>query len=289
MKPNKHMRKSIAEWKTKVQRKCYACGGSKRSDAKSSPKCEVCGGIGLATLPDNIKNARIFDLTLTNDSPTLTIAIGGHHDLMHAIGLTNNPRFLMERPYSPDDAWLLTVDPAGGLARDLPSLPCPVDVELEVFLGTSLGDSARELIHSLPTGRYALVRSSRPLVPKARILLGNEYVPAPPNALVLREADDFYAVAFGACRDLKPNAAGLFVGVALLAYAGEDAMDGILLFEFSGEVGPAVAPGEIVMILPIEGPLVIDALAGFRKDASEVKQQWADDRAATFIHWCAGG
>jgi hypothetical protein len=283
------MRKSLAEWKTKVQRKCYACGGSRRSDARSSPKCEVCGGIGLATLPDSIKNERIFDLTLTNDSPNLTIAIGGDHDLMHAIGRTNNPRFLMERPYSPDDAWLLTVDPVGDLASDFPSLPRPVDAEIETFLGMPLGDSARGLIHALPTGRYALVRSSRPLVPKARILLGNEYVPAPPNALVLRETDDFYAVAFGACSDLKPNTTGLFVGVALLAYVGNDVMDGIWLFEFSGEMEPAVAPGEIVMVLPIEGPLVIDALAGFRKDTSEVKQHWADDRAATFIHWCAGG
>lgn len=232
---------------------------------------------------------RIVELTTTNDLPALTMMTRGD-DQIYAFGLTNNARFLMERPYSPDDAWGLNVDPAGGLARDLPSSARPGDAEIEVFLGRSLDESTRGLIHALPTGRYALVRSSRTLVPKARVLLGNAFVPSPRNALLLGNASDAYAVAFGAIEDLKPNAAGLFVGVAVLAYTGHDTKDGMWLFDFSGAVEPADVPGEIVMVLPLEGPLVIDALAAFRADAShEVKRVWADSRGAAFVRWCAGG
>jgi hypothetical protein len=196
---------------------------------------------------------------------------------------------LLERPYSPDDAWSFAVDPAGGLAQDLPSLSLPADAEIEAFLGRSLDDSARGLLHALPAGRYALVRSSRKLVPEARILLGNELVPAPPNALVLGLSPDSYAVAFGASQDLKPNAAGLLVGVAVLAYNGHDTMDGLWLFDFSGALGSTAAPGELAMVLPLEGPLVIDALAAFRNDGSrEAKQRWAGERGASFVRWCAG-
>ena len=48
MKPNKEMRRSIAEWKNKpIQQKCTACGGSGRYDVKGSPKCGSCNGTGL--------------------------------------------------------------------------------------------------------------------------------------------------------------------------------------------------------------------------------------------------
>jgi hypothetical protein len=233
---------------------------------------------------------RIVDLTVTNDSPALSMIAAGD-GRMHAFGVTDHPRFLMERPYSPDDAWLFSVDGDGGLASGLPSLPAPTDAELEAFLGRPLDHSTRALLHALPTGRYALVRSSRPLIYKAEILLGNELVPAPPNALVLGETNEHYAVAFGASHDLKPNATGLFVGVAVLAYNGQDDMDGMWLFDLSGTVGPAGAPGGIAMVLPLEGPLVIDALAGYRRgEASRaVKQRWANERGAVFVQWCAGG
>jgi DnaJ-class molecular chaperone len=51
MKPNKQMRRSIAEWKAKpIAPKCYACGGSGYYDIKGSPKCGSCSGTGLSTV-----------------------------------------------------------------------------------------------------------------------------------------------------------------------------------------------------------------------------------------------
>lgn len=50
MKPNKLMRKSIAEWKTAPkQQKCVACNGSGYYDTKNSPKCSSCNGTGKST------------------------------------------------------------------------------------------------------------------------------------------------------------------------------------------------------------------------------------------------
>lgn len=51
MKPNKQMRKSIAEWKNKpIQQKCVACSGSGYYDTRINgkvPKCGSCGDTGL--------------------------------------------------------------------------------------------------------------------------------------------------------------------------------------------------------------------------------------------------
>ena len=49
MKPNKNMRKSIAEWKIKLTPKCSACSGTGHYDTKGSPKCSACSGTGLSS------------------------------------------------------------------------------------------------------------------------------------------------------------------------------------------------------------------------------------------------
>lgn len=49
MKPNKKMRRSIAEWHRQgdpPDDKCVACNGSGRYDTRGSPKCGACGGTG---------------------------------------------------------------------------------------------------------------------------------------------------------------------------------------------------------------------------------------------------
>lgn len=231
---------------------------------------------------------RIAEVTVTNDSPGLAMTARGDGRL-HAFGVVNRPRFLMESPYSPDDAWSFNVDSGGGIARDLPFAANPADAAIEAFLGRPLDDSESRLLHALPSGRYALVRSPRQLTPEAHVLLGNELVPAPPNALVLGETRDSYAAAFSAIPDMRPNVATLLIGVTVLAYNGHDTMEGMWLFDFSGAPGPATPPGEIVVILPLEGPLVIDALGLFRNDGSrEVKQRWAGERSAAFARWVAG-
>lgn len=51
MKPNKLMRKSIAEWKNRpIKPKCISCNGTGRYDVKGSPKCEACNGSGYSFL-----------------------------------------------------------------------------------------------------------------------------------------------------------------------------------------------------------------------------------------------
>lgn len=51
MKPNKEMRKAIAEWKARpIQQKCTAFGGSGYYDTTIKgkvPKCSSCKGTGL--------------------------------------------------------------------------------------------------------------------------------------------------------------------------------------------------------------------------------------------------
>lgn len=46
MKHNKLMRKAISEANKEKPKKCPACNGSGRYDAKSSPKCGACNGTG---------------------------------------------------------------------------------------------------------------------------------------------------------------------------------------------------------------------------------------------------
>lgn len=49
MKPNKAMRKAIAEWRStqsNADQKCLACNGTGRYDVQGSPKCGACGGTG---------------------------------------------------------------------------------------------------------------------------------------------------------------------------------------------------------------------------------------------------
>lgn len=236
----------------------------------------------------NLVHDQIAELYVTNDSPMLAMATRGDGRL-HVFGVADRPRFLMERPYSPDDAWGFEVDPLGGLAQELPLLPHSADAEIEAFLERQLEDPSRKLLHALPSGRYALVRSRRELTVESRILLGNELVAAPPNALVLGLTGDSFAAAFGATPGVRPNAAGLFVGVAVLAYNGHDTMEGMWLFDLSGVPGSTAAPSEMLMVLPLAGPFVIDALAAFRDDGGgEARQRWAGERGAAFVRWCAG-
>ena len=52
MKPNKQMRKAIEAGKAlqaaQQKKKCVACGGSGRYDAKGSPRCSACNGTGYS-------------------------------------------------------------------------------------------------------------------------------------------------------------------------------------------------------------------------------------------------
>jgi hypothetical protein len=231
---------------------------------------------------------RIAELTVTNASPDITFTTSKDHR-SHAFGSTLRPRFRMEQPYSPDDEWSLVVDPSGALVADIPVRARSIDMGLDGFFERPIDDLSRRLLYGLPSGRYVIVRSPRTPEMTRDVLLGNVFVPAAPNVRVLCDMRPFYAAVFGADAKVPPSTSALLLGVTVLSYNGQGTLDGIWLFDLHGPAAPVAPFGEIAAVLPLDGPLVIDALDEFRNDGGrKPRERWLNERGPTFARWLAG-
>lgn len=207
----------------------------------------------------------------------------------HSFGVEGRPRYRMEQPLSPDDAWSVSVDLRGKLANALPPLERgEADEAIEAWLGHRLKDRSRRLLGALPEGRYALVQVARPAHVADRILLGNESVEMPPNALEIGYAPPFYAAVFGAFLHTQPALGNLLVAIVLLQYTGHSTLDGAWLFDLAGSDAVPHSTGEMLVVVPLESPLVIDALYHYDTDSTATaRARWVAERGPAFLKWLA--
>jgi hypothetical protein len=112
-------------------------------------------------------------------------------------------------------------------------------------------------------------------------------VPAPPHHQCLLHAKETYAAVFGAEANLIPATSGLLIGVTVLAYVGADRFDGLWFFDLHGAAAPAPASKEIAVVLPLDGPLVIDGMGDYRRKGEDkvLREGWASKRGPQFVQW----
>lgn len=249
-----------------------------------------------------IRNASyaVAELHVTNPAPRAMLTTSNNslgHPYLHAFGVIERPRFRMERPYSPDDAWSLEVDPTGALAADLPACVLPIKAELDAFFGRQLDELSCRLLGALPSGRYMVVRSLRTPEVRASVLLGNELVPAKPNCrtlcdTTLCDGPSYYAALFGANETVAPSMSGILTGIALLSTTGNDHDDATWFFDLHGPAAPPVPTDELSVVVPLDGPLVFDVMLNFRGDnvreIREIREQWSNEDGPTLARWLAG-
>ncbi|AUX39515.1 uncharacterized protein SOCE26_009080 [Sorangium cellulosum] len=242
----------------------------------------------------------LAELRVNNPAPRVMFRSDndeGGRPYLHAFGVIERPRFRMERPYSPDDAWSLEVDPTGALAADLPVCVLPIEAELDAFFGRRLDEYSCRLLGALPSGRYMVVRSLRTPEARESVLLGNELVPAKPNCrtlcdTTLCDGPTYYAALFGADETVAPSTFGILTSIALLSSTGNDHDDAIWLFDLHGPAATSVPTRELSVVIPLEGSLVFDVILNFRGDdvreICEIRECWANERGPIFARWLAG-
>jgi len=198
----------------------------------------------------------------------------------HAVGRYGAPRWLLTPRLAPDDEWTLDTLPAGDLiAADH---PVPNDIEWEYlrWADGSRAESGIQTLLSLPAGRYLLVRSSLQPRRTELVLLGNGYESSPPNTVVLRERRPYYAMVIGPHPDRPPATDRPLIGFIALNYVGDSVMHGALFFDCLDSEGKESAGGELVLVIPVTGELVMDALARFSaEDSARDLKRWSETGA----------
>lgn len=193
----------------------------------------------------------------------------------HEVGVYGRPRWRIRPPLAPDDGWELDTLVRGDLTAER---PVPEDVEW-AYLTWAEGTRAEGgagVLAALPSGRYLLARSSLTPRRSATVLLGNEHVPSPANIHELLFTRPHYAAVVGADGDRPPSTTHPLVGLVALNYAGATSPHGVLFFDCRG--GQGQATGDLVLVVPMTGELVIDALAQYSDDSS-ARDAWRDSGA----------
>ena len=204
---------------------------------------------------------------------------------VHEVGVHGAPRWKLRQPLSPDDAWELETLPTGKLLSAKRTVPEELEWAYLTWAEGTRAESGAAVLWALPPGRYLLVRSGRALRAEPQVLLGNERVAAPANARVLIDERPFYGLALGHHPAAAPGTASPLLGVAVLNYVGSWTMSGVLFFDCVPRQGDAVAEpsGDLVLVVPAQGDLVIDALAEFSaKHSAQSMDDWARGGALRF-------
>jgi len=146
----------------------------------------------------------------------------------------------------------------------------------------SRAEAGSAVLYALPPGRYLLVRSSIEPRWKDSVLLGNEYMPnPPPNIPFLLDQRPFYGMVLGPETASPPVTTHPLVGLIALNYNGSSSRQGALFFDClarDGNVTRAKASGDLVLVIPKTGELVIDALAAYSTEerTTRDKNVWRD-------------
>jgi hypothetical protein len=205
----------------------------------------------------------------------------------HRLGLREAPAYRVAQPFSPDDGWVIAPQPNGRLLDENGGTP----TALTGYAAWAAGSCAlhgNSLIDQLPNGRYLVVRSPRRPIAAERVLLGNEFVEAPPNVQVLQDQPPVYACVIGAQSDSPPDLSQPLLGLAILNYVGESWMHGVVFFQLSASGDVGGDGRDIVLVIPADGELVIDNLGLVSPDGGNgARSRWSDEVVGGFAQWCA--
>lgn len=211
----------------------------------------------------------------------------------YQLGYRDAPLYRLRMRDAPGEAWELTPRRSGRVLEKLETFDAQVEqAYLDWFVES--GDlQGLELPWVLPAGRYFLVQTSRPFYPVRWMTLGGARVITSRNVLQLRSQKAFYACAFGAELLSPPVMDQPLVGLVLPNYFLEQApLHGLFFFSFSRSNPVArertAAPGAVLLV-PIEGPLVLDSKEGVASagGAACSPEAWTEARARQFVDWCA--
>jgi len=213
----------------------------------------------------------------------------GSPPLLHHLGYREQPLFLLEQPYSSDDAWRVKPLPAGRYIAAQPSSGNKLPNSYVEWLRGSAVSRGQEVPWQLPPGRYLLVRTSRPMRHEPRVLLGNEMVPTSPNMLSLRQEKPFYVCAIGPRHEEAPAVDQPLIGLAVLNFDGSNRRHGLLLFScVESAPGVAATSGDRVLIVPINGEFVYDNMGQFDPEGEiQSRERWATELVMPFVDWCS--
>lgn len=224
----------------------------------------------LKIINDRIK---LVNITATTETIQLQDNRG-----IHELGFVGQPLFSIELPPSPDDAIELDFKPEG---RKIPRLAPNGDDDTELLSwaeGTRGVDDLSCILRHLPTGDYMFIRSDRSPLKAQEVQMGNELVSAPPHICSLLQNEEQVVLIIGDKKDQLCIVDQPLVGVPILNYNGGSAQDGVWFFPL-GEKG-IPDERELLLILPVTGPLIIDLMGRFSKeDALRCQARWARTRA----------
>ncbi len=243
------------------------------------------------TLHFEAVDARTATLTVVGAGGSFRCASEGT-PRSHTIGEADGPLFVLTQSLDPDAGWTLEtrtapttrgVNASDGSTRAIEAL-------YRAWARDSAAAESASALSELPPGTYRLVRFAPPAPPMATLLLGNEYVPAPVGRFALFDERPLHAAVIGRDANVAPDLQRPLFAVVFLGYVGDDVMDGVLAFE--GAVADSVRAfdgvfreREGVLVVPMDGDLVVDALSGggslssdAANDSRARKEAWRDVR-----------
>lgn len=198
----------------------------------------------------------------------------------HEVRVAGRARWRIVVGHSPCDAWRIDPVPAGWATDPDPDgdVPDPhVERAYAAWAAGTRAETQRGVLRSLPPGRYLLVRSS--LRPRwtPTVLLGNEHVRRPPHLAVLLDGPTHFALAVGPSTEHPPAFDAPLVGVVSLQYAASSTTVGVLLFAGVAAAPESAVPpdGDLVLVVPVTGPLVGLLEAGAEPSSAAAAAAWA--------------
>lgn len=205
---------------------------------------------------------------------------GPAREFGHEVRVAGRARWRIVVGYGPCDAWRIDPVPARRAADSDPACDGPdLDVEraYRAWAAGTRAETGQGVLPALPPGRYLLVRSSLQPQWTRTVLLGNEHVPRPPHIAVLLDGPNHFALAVGPRAEHPPDFDSPLVGVVSLQYAASSTTVGVLLFAgVAAAPDPALAPdGDLVLVVPVTGPLVGVLEAGAEPPSAAAAAAWA--------------
>ncbi|WP_394834782.1 hypothetical protein LVJ94_50630 [Pendulispora rubella] len=199
---------------------------------------------------------------------------------VHDVGSHGAPHWRFQQPMSPDDGWTMETLP-GGRLLSAGTLPESLEWAYLQWAEGSRAESGAGVLQALPPGEYLLARSN--LAPRRapQVLLGNERVPSPANTLVLHDGQPFFAMLIGPDAAAPPRTTHPLIGLVALNYVGESHWTGALFFDTLAPEEPPTRDGDLVLVIPRTGELVLDAMASFSTEARRTRDlaTWRDTGA----------